>query len=58
MPRVVPNHQSQVPVLQFEEVVEVATDLASRLVVSRQLPAVEFGGRLGQERPLDLASDA
>jgi hypothetical protein len=37
--------------------IEVATDLASWLVVCCQVPAVEFGHRLGQERLLDLTGD-
>jgi hypothetical protein len=53
----VPHDEAQASIFVLEEVVEVATNLPSRLVVSRYLPAVELGGRLGKELPLDLASD-
>src|SRR5215208_5716536 len=53
----VPNDKPQTTVFEFEEVVEVSTDLAGRLVVGRHVVAWNPGQRFRQESLLDQASN-
>ena len=51
----VPDDEPEAAVLELEEVVEVAADLAGRLVVGRHVVARQLRQRLGQEGLLDQA---